>query len=315
MRADRIGYFGKVPARADFVKLAHDPAAIGMLDAWLAQVMTLLPSDARWRFHYDAMAPVSFALVGPARHHAVAGHLLASHDQSGRRFPFLATRTLAVNDPAAFVARCPLAFAPLWVFLEEICPKVLGEDDPAAYLQAIADSAIGLGDEAALTRWMEHGTIASLDALLERCGVARLVLALGLLLQPVMHSQPAELHKSLVLPLPGNAAARFAVAGFWLELIAPFLRRAQFDLALFITRQEERPVLVVGFCAALAETLRAVIDPLVGAEQQVRLLDTAWIDEQLQFDADVRQLASHLAHPDLPLSLARDLFMKTFIGA
>ncbi|MDY0962144.1 type VI secretion system-associated protein TagF [Massilia sp. CFBP9026] len=315
MRADRIGYFGKVPARADFVKLAHDPAAIGMLDAWLAQVMTLLPSDARWRFHYDAMAPVSFALVGPARHHAVAGHLLASHDQSGRRFPFLATRTLAVSDPAAFVARCPLAFAPLWVFLEEICPKVLGEGDPTAYLQAIADSAIGLGDEAALARWMEHGTIASLDALLDRCGVARLVLALGLLLQPVMHSQPAELHKSLVLPLPHNPSARYPVAAFWLELITPFLRRAQFDLALFITRQEERPVLVVGFCAALAETLRAVIDPLVGAELQVRLLDTDWIDEQLQFDADVRQLSSHLAQPDLPLSLARDLFMKTFIGA
>ena len=315
MRADRIGYFGKVPARADFVKLAHDPAAIGMLDAWLAQVMTLLPSDARWRFHYDAMAPVSFALVGPARHHAVAGHLLASHDQSGRRFPFLATRTLAVNDPAAFVARCPLAFAPLWVFLEEICPKVLGEGDPAAYLQAIADSAIGLGDDALFTRWMAQGTLASLDAALGRCGAARLVLALGLLLQPVMHSQPAELHKSLVLPLPHDAAARYPVAAFWLELIAPFLRRAQFDLALFITRQEERPVLVVGFCAALAETLRAVIDPLVGAEQQVRLLDTGWIDEQLQFDADARQLASHLAQPDLPLSLARELFMKTFIGA
>jgi len=315
MRADRIGYFGKVPARADFVKLAHDPAAIGMLDAWLAQVMTLLPSDARWRFHYDAMAPVSFALVGPARHHAVAGHLLASHDQSGRRFPFLATRTLEVGDPAAFVARCPLAFAPLWVFLEEICPKVLGEGDPAAYLQAIADSAIGLGDEAALARWMEHGTLASLDALLDRCGVARLLLALGLLLQPVMHSQPAELHKSLVLPLPQNPSARYPVAAFWLELITPFLRRAQFDLALFITRQEERPVLVVGFCAALADTLRAVIDPLVGAELQVRLLETDWIDEQLQFDADVRQLSSHLAQPDLPLSLARDLFMKTFIGA
>ena len=315
MRPDHIGYFGKVPARADFIKLAHDPTAIGMLDAWLAQVMTLLPSDARWRFHYDAMAPVSFALVGPARHHAVAGHLLASHDQSGRRFPFLATRTLEVGDPAAFVARCPLAFAPLWVFLEEICPKVLGEGDPAAYLQAIADSAIGLGDEAALARWMEHGTLASLDALLDRCGVARLLLALGLLLQPVMHSQPAELHKSLVLPLPQNPSARYPVAAFWLELITPFLRRAQFDLALFITRQEERPVLVVGFCAALADTLRAVIDPLVGAELQVRLLETDWIDEQLQFDADVRQLSSHLAQPDLPLSLARDLFMKTFIGA
>lgn len=315
MRPDRIGYFGKVPARADFVKLAHDPAAISMLDAWLAQVMTLLPSDARWRFHYDAMAPVSFALVGPARHHAVAGHLLASHDQSGRRFPFLATRTVAVSDPAAFVARCPVAFAPLWVFLEEICPRVLEEADPAACLAAIADSAIGVGDDAAFARWIESGTVGSLDALLGGCGVARLVLALGLLLQPVMHSQPDTLDKSLVLPLPLEASARYPVAAFWLELIAPFLRRAGFDLALFLTRQDERPVLVVGFCAALAETLRAMIDPLVGAELQVRLHHTAWIDEQLQFDADVRALASHLAQPDLPLALARELFMKTFIGA
>lgn len=315
MRPDRIGYFGKVPARADFVKLAHDPAAIGMLDAWLAQVMTLLPSDARWRFHYDAMAPVSFALVGPARHHAVAGHLLASRDQSGRRFPFLATRTLAVSDPAAFVARCPLAFAPLWAFLEQICPRVLAELDPGASLQAIADSAIGLGDEASLPCWLQENTVGSLDALLGGCGVARLVLALGLLLQPVMHSQPASLDKSLVLPLPADSPARHPVAAFWMALIAPFLRRAGFDLALFITRQDERPVLVVGFCAALAETLRAMIDPLVGAELQVRLQHTAWIDEPLQFDADVRALASQLAQPDLPLTLARDLFMKTFIGA
>lgn len=321
MRPDRIGYFGKVPGRADFVKLAHDPAAIGMLDAWLARVMTLLASDARWRFHYDAMAPVSFALVGPARHHAVAGHLLASRDQSGRRFPFLATRTLAVGDPVAFVARCPLAFAPLWAFLEEVCPKVLGEDDPAAWLQALADGDVGLGDEHGLARWMDTGTLGSLDSLLggparaDGAGAARLVLALGLLLQPVMHSQPAELHKSLVLPLPATPAARWPVAAFWLELITPFLRRAGFDLALFITRQDERPVLVVGFCAALAETLRAVIDPLAGAELQVRLGDTGWIDEQLQFDADVRLLSSQLAQPDLPLGLARDLFMKTFIGA
>ena len=315
MRADRIGYFGKLPARADFVKLAHDPAAIGMLDAWLAQVMTLLPSDARWRFHYDALAPVSFALVGPARHHAVARHLLASHDQSGRRFPFLATRTLTVADPAAFVAHCPVAFAPLWEFLQTICPKVLADADPTASLQAIADSAIGLGDADAYLRWLEPGTLGSLDALLGGCGVERLVLALGLLLQPVMHSQPATLDKSLVLPLPLDPAARYPVAAFWLGLIAPFLRRAGFDLALFITHQDARPVLVVGFCAALADTLRAMIDPLVGAELQVRLRHTGWIDEQLQLDPDVRALASQLAQPDLPLALARALFMTTFIGA
>lgn len=314
--SERIGYFGKVPARADFVKLADDPAAIAMLDRWLAQVMTLLPSDARWRINYDAMPPVSFALVGPARRHAVAGHLLASHDQSGRRFPFLAARTHEVPDPAAFVTRCPLAFGPLWSFLESMCPRVLCDADPAPHLQAIADAAITLGEaEPTLSHLLAKGTVGSLGALLGERQFARMLLALGLLLQPVMHSQPAELHKSLVLPLPADPPSRFPVAAFWLQLVAPFLRRASFDLAIFVTRQEGRPVLVIGFCAALAETLRALVDPLVGLEQQVRLGDNGWIDEQLYIDTDVRSLASYLAQSDLPLGLARDMFMKTFIGA
>lgn len=314
--SERIGYFGKIPARADFVKLADDPAAISMLDRWMAQVMTQLAKDARWRINYDAMPPVSFALVGPARRHAIAGHLLASHDQSGRRFPFLAARTHAVPDPVAFVTRCPLAFAPLWAFLEDRCPRVLVDADPGPHLQAIADASVALGEaEPTLSHLLAKGTIGSLGALLAERHFARMVLALGLLLQPVMHSQPAELHKSLVLPLPHDAAARFPVAAFWLQLVAPFLRRASFDLAIFITRQEGRPVLVVGFCAALAETLQALVDPLVGAEQQVRLSDTGWIDEQLYIDLDVRSLASYLAQADLPLGLARDMFMKTFIGA
>jgi len=314
--SDRIGYFGKVPARSDFVKVSHDIPVMGMLDDWLAQVMTRLPSDARWKINYDAMAPVSFAFVGPSRRHAVAGHLVASRDQAGRRFPFLMMRMLDVADPAAFVSRCPLAFGPLWSFLESMAPKVLEVGDPAPHLQAISDATIALSPcDAALAGFLATGTVSSLGAMLGDSEANRLILAIGLLLQPVMHSKPSQLHKSLLLPLPEDAAARCQVAAFWLELVAPFLRRADFDLALFVTRQEGRPVLVIGFCGAVAETLRAIIDPLVGLEQQVRVADTGWIDEQLGIDIDVRALASYLDQPQLPLKLARELFLKTFIGA
>ena len=98
--SERIGYFGKVPARADFVKLADDPAAIAMLDRWLAQVMTQLAQDARWRINYDAMPPVSFALVGPARRHAIAGHLLATP-------PFSVVAALGYNVIAKYRHRLP----------------------------------------------------------------------------------------------------------------------------------------------------------------------------------------------------------------
>jgi type VI secretion system protein ImpM len=313
----RIGYFGKIPARSDFVKVADDQPVIGMLDDWLAQVMTRLPVDARWKLYYDASPPVSFAFVGPGRRHAVAGHLVASHDQSGRRYPFLMMRTVDVPAPQAFVSRCPLAFAPLWDFLAAMAPRVVGSEDPGPHLHAIADAAVGLGEhDIQLDEFLAAATVSSLSAALA-LEANRLILGLGLLLQPVMHSRPAALQKSLVLPLPktGDAATRCQVAAFWLELVTPFIRRTAFDLVLFVTTVAQQPVLVIGFGGAAAETLHGIVDPLAGREQQVQLVDNGWIDEQLGIDIDVRALASYLEQPMLPLRLARELFLKTFIGA
>jgi type VI secretion system protein ImpM len=311
----RIAYFGKIPAHSDFVKPADDQPVLGMLDDWIAQVMTRLPSDARWKLNYDAMAPASFAFVGPDRRHAVAGHLVASHDRSGRRFPFLMMRTVDVPDPGPFAARCPLAFGPLWDYLEVMAPRVLGSGDPSAHLQALADAPVALGEyDAALASYLALSTVSELTVQLE-APANRMILGLGLLLQPVMRSRPASLHKSLVLPLPRDAALRHVAAAFWLELMLPFIRKSGFDLVLFVTRVRERPALVVGFGAMAAGTLHALIDPLVAAEQQVHLADNAWIDEQLGLDVDMRTLASYLEQPALPLCLARELFLDTFIGA
>lgn len=313
--AGRIGYFGKLPAHSDFVKQADDRAVLGMLDDWLAQVMSRLPLDARWKLNYDAMAPVSFAFVGPDRRHAVAGHLVASHDQSGRRFPFLMMRTVDLPDPAGFAARCPLAFAPLWRYLEAVAPRVLSGSDPAPDLQALADAQVELDDyDAPLAEFLAVSTVGTLSSQLA-LAADRMILGLGLLLQPVMHSRPAALQKSLVLPLPAQSAARHAVAAFWLELVTPFIRRSGFDLALFLTVVRERPALVVGFGGEAAGTLHALVDPLVALEHQVHLDDNAWIDEQLGLDIDVRALASYLEQPMLPLRTARELFLKTFTGA
>jgi type VI secretion system protein ImpM len=312
--SQRIGYFGKIPARSDFVKAADEQPVLAMLDDWLAQVMARLPGDARWKINYDAMAPVSFAFVGPSRHHAVAGHLVGSHDRSGRRFPFLTMRTVEVPDPPPFVARCPLAFAPLWTWLESMAPQVLGSEDPGPHLHALLDANVALGEhEAALASFLATQTVGRLS---ERLGLDanRLILGLGLLLQPVMHSRPAALHKSLVLPLPEDLETRHATAAFWMELVAPFVRRSHFDLVLFLTRVRARPALVVGFGGAAAETLHALIDPVLAGEQQIHLEHNGWIDEQLGLDIDVRALASYLEQPMLPLRLARELFLKTFIG-
>lgn len=312
----RIAYFGKIPARSDFIKAADDVGLMSVLDEWMAQVMAALPSDPRWKLRYDALAPVHFAFVGSRRKHAIAGHIVASSDHAGRRFPFLMMRTLELADPGAFLPLCPLTFAPLWVRLASIGRDVLAAADPAGALQAIPDTMVGFDDAsaAALAAFENDGTVSSLGELLEIEDLRRLLLALGLLLQPVMFSRSAELDKSLVLPLPQQPEARAAVAAYWMGLITPFLGRADFELALFFTELDQRPVMVVGFRGASAHTLHGIIDPRVGQEQQVSFADTRWVDEQLDMDIDVRRLASYLDQPQLPLAFARELFLQTFVG-
>ena len=60
----RIGYFGKLPSRADFIKATNNLALANLLDGWLAEVMNLLSVDPRWKINYDAMRPLQFAFVG-----------------------------------------------------------------------------------------------------------------------------------------------------------------------------------------------------------------------------------------------------------
>jgi type VI secretion system protein ImpM len=307
----RIGYFGKIPSRRDFIKAADDVPLMGVLDQWLAQVMSQLPQDPRWKINYDAMLPLRFAFVGPRRKHAIAGHIVASQDQSGRRFPFLLMQRIDVPDGVDFTGYSPVILAPLWRATAGMAQQVMQAADPETILQSIPDTPVELDMQAR----EPAGSVDALSQLLLGIDVKQLMLALGLLLQPVMRSGASQLDRSLQLPLPVDPTLQAEVAAYWMSLIVPFLHRTDFELALFLTQRDGRPLLVVGFNGASAQTLQAIIDPILGAEQHVDFADTSWVAEQLAIDIDVRALASFLDQPGLSLTLARTLFHQSFIGA
>jgi type VI secretion system protein ImpM len=321
--AAAVGYFGKIPSRGDFVKGGDNPALIKVLDDWLAQAMDMLSADARWKLHYDAVAPLHFAFIGPRRRQAIAGHIVASADQSQRRFPFLMMSSIDVADPAAFVADAPLVLNRLWNRLEALGAGLTGAADATDALQAAAGQVIELdlrasAYDAAFNDFLELHTVGALDALLAQSGhrgaVRQILLALGMLLHPVMASSSSRLDKSLVLPLPGDPMYRNLVAAFWMHLIAPFLARADFELALFITRLEQRPVLVLGFTGASAATLRAIMDPQAGAERHISFDQLDWVEQQVDADYAIKKLSTYLAQPTLSLTAARDSLCAAFIG-
>ncbi len=318
-----IGYFGKIPSRGDFVKASDNPVLLKILDDWLAGAMDMLSADPRWKLIYETVAPLNFAFIGPRRRRAIAGHITASSDQSKRRFPFLMISTMEVNDPDGFVPNSPLILSRLWNRMEPLAAAVVSADDATAPLQAVVGTVIDLdlrsaAYDAAFTDFLELQTVGALDAMLAQSGftgtVRQTLLALGLLLQPVMASGQSRLEKCLVLPLPDDPIYRNLVAAFWMHLVTPFLARADFELAVFVTRLREMPSLVIGFSGASAQTLQAIMDPTAGREHHITFDDLAWVEQQVDTDHAIKKVSSYLAQSTLSLKSAHDSVRAAFIG-
>ncbi|MYM91232.1 type VI secretion system-associated protein TagF [Rugamonas sp. FT82W] len=321
--AVQVGWFGKLPGRGDFVRGSANPAQMRELDDWLSQAMDLMSANARWQPAYDTVAPLHFAFVCPRRRQAIGGHLVASRDQSGRRYPFLMAGVMELAAPDTFMPNSPLVLTRLWRRLEALAATVHDAADPAAPLQAAAAQAIALdlrtaAYDAAFEDFLEQQTLGALDALLAQSGhtngARRVMLALGLLLQPVLAGGSGRLEKSLVLPLPEDPLHRHPVAAFWLHLVAPFLARTDIEPILFIARLGASPALVVGFNGLSAQTLRAILDPAAGLERHITFDQLDWLEPQVGADPAMQRLSASLARGDVSLRFALESMGKAFIG-
>jgi type VI secretion system protein ImpM len=323
MVSAQIAYFGKIPARGDFVKSANNALLLSTLDKWVAQGMELISEDSRWKITYDELAPLHFAFLGSRSNLAIAGHLVSSSDASQRRFPFLSAAPLEIDEPLHFISRSPLILSRLWSRLSNQVNNIVQSTEPAEALQALSDTQIeldmGVGSyDANFGDFLEMQTIGSLQSMLASAGhdvsLRRMILAMGMLLMPVMSSGSSRLAKGLSLPLPVDPMYRNLVASLWLELITKFLGRADFELALYFGQTRTPPRLVLGFNGASAKTLHGIIDAQVGAEQNISLDNADWVEDQIAGDYSVSKLSSYLSQPQLSLRMALQSFSESFVG-
>ncbi|RJS91683.1 type VI secretion system-associated protein TagF [Salinisphaera sp. Q1T1-3] len=323
--AAHLVYFGKVPSRGDFVRTDHNHRLLSAIDDWLTQTMELFTADARWKITYDAARPHHFALLGSRRGIAVAGHLINSHDQSGRRFPFITASAIGVDEPLQFAARAPLALSRLWARTQAFSQRVVDTpNDSTPELARVNEASVPVEvDPATYTAqfrdFLEIQTLASLERTLRDSGhevrLQHLLPALGGLLQPVLVSGRDYLNRGLVLPLPDDPMYRFPVAALWMDLITPFMARADLEMAVFISAVDHAAEMMIGFERTPEHTLHAALDPAISSQRNIRLFDPEWItDQPPSQDYDLKKLDTYLAQSSGSLRLARDMFREVFLG-
>ncbi|NRF69451.1 type VI secretion system-associated protein TagF [Aquincola sp. S2] len=318
-------YFGKLPSRGDFLRNVDGDGLTRRLDQWLTQALELMARDPRWKEVYDQAGACSFAFLGVRSRALVAGHLLASTDASGRRFPFVVVGKLEVDAPLAFMQRAPMALARLWLELAQRAEAAHAAADAVPLLNQLNQWRVEietdpLAFEAGYRDFLELQTVGSLQSLLAAAEPAvdlrRALLALGLLLQPVPASGAHRLEKGLRLPLPVDPATQAYAATWWLDLVAKFLARGDFEIGLFLPRtiNGHAPSLAVGFSGDAPSLLHAALDQAAAREQFVDLLAPLWVDESAEADYALRKLGSYLQQPPLSLAQARATFNEAFLG-
>ncbi|KAF1712520.1 type VI secretion system-associated protein TagF [Pseudoxanthomonas kalamensis DSM 18571] len=319
-----LGFFGKLPARGDFVRSGDDHALLSWLDQWAGQGLELLSRDVAWKQAYDQAPPLAFAVMGARSRNAIAGHWLSSQDASQRRFPFLAAARIDAQPPLDFLARSPMALSRLWAALSRMSREVTMAEDPSEPLRRLSESrpALNLAPgsyDAPFFDFLDMQSVGSLREMLQSAGHGAVELkwtlpALGLLLQPALSQAPGQIDKGLSLPLPRDPIHRSLAAAFWMDLMAGFFARADYQLALLLP-DSEQPRLVLGLNGADGATLHSLLDPQVAREQLIRVDDAEWIEDQLSGDYALNKLASYLDHDDISLRSIRQVFRETFLGA
>jgi type VI secretion system protein ImpM len=319
-----ISYFGKLPSRGDFLKApGNNHQLIAMLDRWAGQGLEQLSQDVAWKQLYDMGHPFNFAILGSRSRGAIAGHLLPSTDASGRRFPFMTAVSMDIPQPQAFLSRSPLAFSRVWARLERETRVARDAPDPTVPLSELVDNRANVNVlyeslNPAFQDFLEMQTLESLQSMLgtqdHPVSVRRILLALGILLQPVMSSGSARIGKGLLLPLPNDPLYRNLVSTLWLDLISGFLGRADFEL-LALLRQGPQSALAVGFSGVQGRGLQAMFDPRVAEQDFIALYDPDWVEDHAHEDAALKKLSTYASQDGLSLRTARNTFRETFLGA
>lgn len=318
----RAAYFGKIPARGDFVKSTSHPQLMASLDAWAANTMELLAQDPHWKALYDEASPLNFAFLGSRSKIAIAGHLQPSHDLSGRRFPFLSATSLEVTRPLDFIARSPVSFSRLWNRMGGAAASLMSANDPAPALQSLnaLEGEIHIAPDDGFDTFMDVQTLERVEQMLQGDGhkahLHDIILALGILLEPVMASGASHLDKGLALPLPDDPLYVNLVAAYWMTLVSPFLALADFEVATFVGSIAGKPRLVIGFRGASPHGLASLLStPQALADQHILLEEAPWVHDHVNASHGLAKLSSYLDQPRLSLRTALDTFREVFIGA
>ncbi|WP_216934118.1 MULTISPECIES: type VI secretion system-associated protein TagF [unclassified Acinetobacter] len=310
-------YYGKCPARGDFLKSRGQYELIQLIDHWISEALEYARQKSEFKQTYTQLPTLDFLIVNPQDKLFLVANLIASEDSSGRRFPMVLGHLIEYEKPFKNILYSPLRYKSMLPELYQLNITIRLIRDANNLLDKLnqfsSQIVVSRPQEAQL--FYENHTIHSFAKLMNfnAFQLAQSMLGLGLLLQPVIQNGTSRLNKVLILPIH-NPTYCYEIADFWINLIYQFVQHHHTKLFISILHKKQ-PILLFSFKGTDIRALSDILTDNLNSEYWVPLIDAIWINQYLENNAGLAVLEQSLSERQMSLIQGIELFKQTFIEA
>lgn len=224
--------FGKLPLRADFVRVNATIPVAREYDQLLAEAITDLSGDDGWQAAYDATSASLFAYRSRDKKFWLLGGQTPSHDQQRRRFPLVAGIARDLSEIGNNVPLIPLAYEVFYgsvlTHLENAIQNSVDAVSCRSFLEGFSGTDRKTGTDFDLPTALMSQFFASHDTnylqdLLRtaypHAELGQAMLNIAFYANFMRYFSQSITAQEIVLPLPNKLGTSSMIAAVWLALV------------------------------------------------------------------------------------------------